>query len=53
MSDIRKYKIDVPQEKLDRLKRKLDDYIWPTELEDAGWDYGSPKYDRDQFFIDN
>lgn len=46
MSDIREFKIDIPQEKLDRLKRKLEDYIWPTELADAGWDYGSPKYER-------
>lgn len=43
MSDIREYKISVPQDKIDRLRRKLDDYIWPSELEDAGWDYGSPK----------
>jgi hypothetical protein len=25
------------QEKIDRLKRKLDDYVRPTELENAGW----------------
>ena len=43
-SDVKEYKIDVPQEKLDRLKRKLDDYVWPEELDNAGWDYGSPKY---------
>lgn len=44
MSAIKEYKINVPQEKLDRLKRKIDDYEWPSELEGAGWDYGSPMY---------
>ena len=42
MPDIKEYKIAVPQQKLDRLKNKLQDYEWPTELEDAQWDYGSP-----------
>lgn len=42
MAVIRDFKINVPQEKLDRLKRQLDDYQWPRELENAGWDYGSP-----------
>lgn len=42
MPDIKEYKIAVPQEKLDRLKQKLQDYDWPTELEDAQWQYGSP-----------
>jgi epoxide hydrolase len=42
MPEIREYKIAVPQQKLDRLKKRLADYEWPTELEDAGWDYGAP-----------
>jgi hypothetical protein len=43
MSGIKEYKIDVPQQKLDRLKRRLDDVEFPDELEDGpGWDYGAP-----------
>ena len=44
MSKIREYKINVPQEKIDWLKRKLEDYTWPEELEDGGDDYGATKY---------
>lgn len=44
MAEIREYKINIPQEKIDRLHRQIDDYQWPTELENAGWDYGSPLY---------
>jgi hypothetical protein len=42
MPEIREYKIAVPQQKLDRLKNRLEDYEWPTELEDTRWDYGAP-----------
>jgi hypothetical protein len=43
MSGVKEYKIDVPQQKLDRLKRRLDDAEFPDELEDGpGWDYGAP-----------
>jgi hypothetical protein len=43
MPDIKEFKIAVPQEKLDRLKKKLELTDWPTELEDAPkWQYGSP-----------
>jgi len=42
MAEIREYNINVPQEKLDRLYRQIDDYRWPTELENVGWDYGAP-----------
>jgi hypothetical protein len=45
MAEIREYKINVPQEKIDRLKRRLVETEFPTELEDnPGWDYGSPMY---------
>jgi Epoxide hydrolase N terminus len=50
MSEVRPYKIDVPQAKLDRLKQKLDDYQWPTELENVGWDYGTPQKDIKRFY---
>jgi hypothetical protein len=45
MPEIKEYKINVPQEKLDRLKKKLELTDWPTELEDAPeWQYGSPMF---------
>jgi pimeloyl-ACP methyl ester carboxylesterase len=34
------FRIDVPQEDLDDLHRRLDAARWPDELPDAGWDYG-------------
>ncbi|EXJ53620.1 uncharacterized protein A1O5_13187 [Cladophialophora psammophila CBS 110553] len=49
MAQIRDYEINVPQEKLDRLNRQIDEYQWPTELEGAGWDYGSPLADIQRF----
>lgn len=42
MPEIKPYKIAVPQAKVDRLMRKLDDAEYPDEIEDAGWQYGSP-----------
>ena len=42
MSNIQPYKIVVPQAKLDRLKAKLELADFPDELEDSGWDRGSP-----------
>lgn len=51
MAQIRRYTIDIPQAKLDRLKRRLDDYQWPTELEDdPAWDYGTPDKDIRRFY---
>ncbi|ELQ41300.1 epoxide hydrolase 1 [Pyricularia oryzae 70-15] len=51
------YKINVPEDKITRLKQKLAAAELPDELEDAGWDMGSPladvkrlaKYWRDEF----
>ncbi|PPR05870.1 hypothetical protein CVT24_006624 [Panaeolus cyanescens] len=37
--------IDIPQERLDLLQRKLDLAELPDELEAAGWDYGVPLSD--------
>ena len=43
MPGIKEFKIDVPQEKIDRLMKRLDETEFPTELEDGpGWQYGSP-----------
>jgi hypothetical protein len=35
----------VPQEKIDALKQKLALAEFPDELEDSGWDLGSPLND--------
>ncbi|KAK5075417.1 hypothetical protein LTS08_001516 [Lithohypha guttulata] len=51
MAQIRPYTIDIPQAKLDRLKRNLCDYQWPTELQDdPAWDYGTPEKDIKHFY---
>lgn len=39
------YEIAVPQEKLDTLRAKLALASFPDELEDSGWDMGSPLAD--------
>ena len=40
---IKEYTISVPQEKIDRLMKRLDDTEFPTELEDGPeWQYGTP-----------
>lgn len=44
MSEIKEYTINVPQAKIDRLMRRLQDTDFPSEIEDAGWGYGSPLY---------
>jgi microsomal epoxide hydrolase len=38
---VRPFRIDVPQEVLDDLHRRLDATIWPPTIADAGWDYGT------------
>ena len=45
MSLIQKYTIDVPQQELDLLQKKLELATLPDELEDSGWDYGAPLAD--------
>ena len=42
MSQVKEYKIDVPQAKIDRLMRRLDDTEYPESIEDGGWTYGAP-----------
>ena len=51
MPEIREFKVNVPQEKIDRLHRRLDDTEFPTELEDGpGWQYGSPMYSNYRWY---
>lgn len=58
MADISPYHIAVPEEQIDDLKQRLACAKFPPDqLEDAGWDYGSPlahvkrltAYWRDEF----
>ena len=42
MAQVKEYKIDVPQAKIDRLMRRLDDTEYPESIEDGGWTYGAP-----------
>jgi pimeloyl-ACP methyl ester carboxylesterase len=39
-TEIRPFRIDVPQADLDDLQARLDRTRWPEELPGAGWDYG-------------
>ncbi|KAF9264379.1 alpha/beta-hydrolase [Marasmius fiardii PR-910] len=39
------FKINIPQESLDLLKKKLELTRLPDELDEAGWDYGVPLSD--------
>ncbi|MFF5109893.1 epoxide hydrolase family protein [Streptosporangium sp. NPDC000509] len=41
-AEIKPFRIDVPQARLDDLHDRLDRTLWPDELPDAGWDYGVP-----------
>lgn len=45
MSQVRPYKISVPESKLERLKQKLALADFPDELEGTDWAYGSPLSD--------
>ena len=45
MSSIKPYKINVPQEKIDRLHKKLELCDFPDEIEGAEWEYGAPLAD--------
>lgn len=42
MSSITPYKIAVSDEKLQRLRQKLEHTTFPDELDDSGWDMGVP-----------
>ena len=43
MATVKEYKIEFPQAKVDRLKRRLEEAEFPDEVEDgSAWDYGSP-----------
>ena len=39
--ELRPYRINVPQAVLDDLEARLEQTRWPTQLADAGWEYGA------------
>jgi pimeloyl-ACP methyl ester carboxylesterase len=41
-TELKPFRIDIPQAALDDLHDRLDRTIWPDELPGAGWDYGVP-----------
>lgn len=45
MASITPFTVAVPNERLDRLRKKLELTEFPDELDDAGWDYGAPLAD--------
>ncbi|GAB3562896.1 epoxide hydrolase [Amycolatopsis endophytica] len=42
MSDIRPFRLDIPQAQLDDLHARIDLTRWPDQLPGVGWDYGIP-----------
>lgn len=44
-SDVKTFKIDIPDSEIERLKARLALTRFPDELEDAGWAYGAPLAD--------
>jgi len=41
MTSIQPFHLDVPDETLDRIRRRVADYPWHEMPEDGGWDYGT------------
>ena len=45
MTDIKPYKVAVPDRDIEKLKHRLEHSTLPDELDDAGWDLGAPLAD--------
>ena len=45
MASITPFTVNVPEERLEKLRQKLELAEFPDELDDAGWDYGAPLAD--------
>ena len=45
MAPVTPFTVAVPNDRLDRLRKKLELAEFPDELDDAGWDYGAPLAD--------
>jgi pimeloyl-ACP methyl ester carboxylesterase len=42
MTEIREFRIEIPQAALDDLRNRLERVRWPSEIPGAGWDRGVP-----------
>ena len=45
MTDISPFEISISDERISDLKQRLGFATFPSELDEAGWDYGSPLAD--------
>jgi len=45
MSDIKPFTVSFPESRISDLQRRLDQSIYPDELQDASWDMGTPLTD--------
>ena len=45
MAQVKEYKISIPDESIDLLRKKLELARFPDELDGSGWDYGAPLKD--------
>ena len=45
MADISPFEISIPDERISHLKQHLELATFPDELDQAGWDHGSPLTD--------
>ena len=45
MASVTPFTVAVPDDRLERLRAKLELTDFPDELDDAGWDYGAPLAD--------
>ena len=50
--DVQPFKIEVHDEVLDHLRRRLETIRWPDEIPNSGWDYGSTVRDTDSCEVD-
>jgi epoxide hydrolase len=41
-TEIRPFRIEIPQTDLDELRARLESTRWPDQVPDSGWDYGIP-----------
>ena len=45
MASVKPFTVNIPTERLEKLRARLELTEFPDELDDAGWDYGAPLAD--------
>ena len=45
MASVTPFTVNIPNDRLDKLRARLELTEFPDELDDAGWDYGAPLAD--------